>query len=98
MHGFIINKGWSGKNMVKKREQEKIELQQKVYEFLIEYITKNGFPPSLREIRDGMELKSTSSAYECLCMLQERGKIEVKYDTARAIKLVGYKFVKEENM
>ena len=84
--------------MVKKREQEKIELQQKVYEFLIEYITKNGFPPSLREIRDGMELKSTSSAYDCLCMLQERGKIEVKYDTARAIKLVGYKFVKEENM
>lgn len=71
--------------------------RQKVYDFLVEFVTENGYAPSLREICVGTGLKSTSSVYEHLLKLEDEGKIEMKRDySPRAIKLVGYKFVKME--
>lgn len=70
---------------------------EKVYDFLLEYIDKNGFAPSVREIGEEVGLKSTSSVVYHLSALEEEGRIEIKGNSPRAIKLVGYKLVKVED-
>lgn len=46
---------------------------QTVYNFTVEYIEDNGFPPSVREICSKCDIKSTASAYLYLERLKERG-------------------------
>ncbi len=70
--------------------------QQQIYDFIVSYIKENLYPPSVREIGDGVGLYSTSSVYEHLKSLERKGYIEVKENSPRAIKVNGYKFVKEE--
>lgn len=70
---------------------------EKVYDFLLEYIDKNGFAPSVREIGEEVGLKSTSSVVYHLSTLEEEGRIEVRENSPRAIKLVGYNYTKEGN-
>lgn len=81
------------KNQIKSTKSSK----EIVYDFLVEFITENMYTPSIREICEGTYLSSTSSVYNHLCKLEEEGKIEIKAHSPRAIKLVGYKFVKAEN-
>lgn len=66
--------------------------------FIIEYIKEHGYPPSVREIGDGTELKSTSTVYNHLKALLEEGRLETdaEFGTPRAIRVKGWKFVKEE--
>ena len=61
---------------------------------------KNGFPPSIREIAKAVGLKSTSGVYSHLKKLEEEGLIEIRGYSPRAIKILGYRFVKisEENL
>lgn len=70
--------------------------RQRVYDFLVEFITENCYAPCVREICVGTGLKSISGVYDYLLELKTMGKIEMKKNTSRAIKLVGYKFVKVE--
>lgn len=69
--------------------------RERVYNFIVEFIKKNGYSPSVREICVGTDLKSTSSVYSHLITLKMLGKIEMKENTPRTIRLVGYKVVKE---
>lgn len=71
--------------------------KEKVYNFLVKFITENLYAPTIREICEGTYLSSTSSVYNHLCKLEEEGRIEIKGNSSRAIKLVGYKFVKVED-
>ena len=75
-----------------------VHSRQKIYNFLVDYITKNCYAPSMREICDGTGLSSAGSVYNHLKILEIMGKIEIKPNTPRAIKLVGYKFVKMEGL
>ena len=68
-----------------------------VYDFIVKFITKNGYAPSVREICDGTDLKSTSSVYNHLMVLERMGKIHMKANKTRAISLVGYDFMKKES-
>ena len=74
----------------------KHETRYKVYDFLVDFFTKNGYAPSVREICSGVGLKSTSTVYGHLLALEDEGKIEIKENVTRAIKLVGYEFVKRQ--
>ena len=71
-------------------------VRQKMYDFLVDFFTQNGYAPSVREITKAVGLKSTSSTFSHLLRLEKEGKIEIRDKSPRAIKLVGYKFVKEE--
>ena len=55
-----------------KKVEEKLE---KVYQFTINYINENGFAPSVREICQKLDIKSTATAYSYLERLTERGLI-----------------------
>lgn len=80
--------------MDKELKEHGIESRQRVYDFLVDFITKNGYAPSVKEICDGIDLKSTSSVYNHLMVLERIGKIHMKANKTRAISLVGYNFVK----
>lgn len=69
---------------------------QKVYQYLVKYITKYGYAPTVRDICVGVGLKSTSSVYCQLRKLEEEGKIKMRGNSSRAIKVIGYEFVKKK--
>ena len=75
-------------------EKQEINSRQRVYNFLVNFITDNGYATPVREIAEGTDLKSTSSVHEQLLMLERLGKINVEKGKTRAIRLEGYKFVK----
>lgn len=77
-------------------KKEMTEVDCAVYKFLVDYMTENGYAPSYRELAAGVGIKSTSCIVEIIWRLQSMGKIQIKAKTPRAIKLVGYKLVKEE--
>ena len=70
--------------------------RKRVYSFLVEFIKKNGYSPSIREICIGTGLSSTATVYSHLERLKFMGMIDMKEKTSRTISLVGYKFVKTE--
>ena len=83
--------------MMGKERKKHGTTRQEVYNFIVGFVTENGFAPSVREICAGTGLKSTSSVHSHLLGLESEGKIEIKQGySPRAIKLVGYKFVKME--
>lgn len=77
-------------------KKEMGESEQKIYEYIKKYITEHMYAPSIREIGDAVGLKSTSSVDAQLKNLRNRGYIEFVPYTPRAIRLIGYKVVKDE--
>ena len=65
---------------------------------IVQYIGEHGYPPSVREIGAMVGLKSTSSVFAHMQRLITEGKLETDADlgTSRAIRVPGYKFVKDE--
>ena len=62
----------------------------------VDFMKKNGYAPSVREICVGTNLSSTKSVYMYLLKLEDEGKIEMKRKSTRAIKVIGFQFVKME--
>ncbi len=79
---------------IKNHMKSGIETRKKIYQFLVGYITDNLYPPSIREICEGVGLKSSSSVFRHLQTLEQMGKIEIRDWSPRAIKLIGYKIIK----
>lgn len=62
--------------------------QQEVYDFLVEKMKKYGYPPSIREICQGVGVKSTSTIHGHLSKLEEKGYIKRDSSKKRAIELL----------
>lgn len=77
-------KGKSAKNMALIKEK------------IISYIEEHGYAPTVREICEMTNLKSTSSVQNYLCKMFEEGELETdaKIGSSRAIRVPGYKYVK----
>lgn len=82
--------------MSKKTKQAKVTSRERIYNFLVDFIKKNGYSPSIREICAGTYLSSTTSVYNHLETLKLMGMIDMKENTSRSIRLVGYELVKVE--
>lgn len=67
-----------------KKIDEKIK---KVYEFTIDFINENGFPPSVREICSKLNIKSTATAYSYIERLKSQGLLDKSPLKKRAITL-----------
>ena len=61
--------------------------QLRVLEFLTDFTKEYGYPPSRREISNGLGLSSANSAQQHLDALVRRGKIELHVGIARGIKI-----------
>ena len=72
-------------------------IREKILNTIINYIMQNGYPPTVREICDRVGLASTSSVYTHLQKMDSLGMIELGDEgSPRAIRVPGYKYVKEE--
>jgi len=58
-----------------------------ILEWIREYTATRGFPPSLREIREGCSLSSTSVVSHYLRVLERLGEIAIAKNTARGIRV-----------
>ena len=63
--------------------------QRKVFNFLKDYISQNGYPPSVREICDATGAKSTSTVHAYLKTLEDEGYISRQSGLNRAIRVKG---------
>lgn len=64
---------------------ELTERQSDVFEYIKQFIVDNHYPPSVREICQGVGLKSSSTVHSHLVLLKEKGYISWKKDNTRTI-------------
>ncbi len=67
-----------------KKIDEKIN---QVYEFTVDFIHENGFPPSIRDICNKLKIKSTATAYSYVEKLKEKGILDKAPLKKRALTL-----------
>lgn len=65
------------------------ERQNEAYEFIRSYLDQYRRPPTLKEIGDGLGIRSTNGVYKLLQTLEEKGWIEREKHRARGIRLTG---------
>jgi len=63
------------------------KMQQKIYDYIVLSIQKQGYPPSVREIGEAVGLKSPSTVHFHLKNLEQAGMIEKREGKGRAIAL-----------
>ena len=61
------------------------ETQQRILEYIENYIEENGYPPSVREIGQAVDLKSTSTVHGHLNRLEKKGLLHRKAMKPRTI-------------
>lgn len=81
---------------MKTEKQNGTENRKKIYDYIVKYMTNNGYSPSVRDICQGTNLKSTSTVYRHLLKLEQMGKIHMQEKKTRTICLIGYKLIKNE--
>ena len=62
--------------------------QTEILEYIKNYILSHGYPPSVRDICDGVNLKSPSSVHHHLSVLEEKGFINKSETSARSIEII----------
>ena len=69
--------------------------QQQIYDYILAFTAENGYPPSVREIGEALDLRSPSTVHFHLKGLEEAGVINKAEGKTRAISVPG-KAVAEE--
>jgi repressor LexA len=59
--------------------------QKEVLDFIVQFINEQGFPPSYREIADGLKLASPSTVHVHIQALRERGYLRANGGSAREL-------------
>lgn len=73
------------------------ETRRRILDFIIEYTTLHCYPPTIREIMEGVGLKSTSSTWLHINKMLASGMLEtdIEEPIVRALRVPGYQFVKK---
>lgn len=62
--------------------------QQKVYDFIEDFIINNNYPPTIREIASGVNLSSSATVHAHLKNLEKKNYIKIANNKNRTIELV----------
>ena len=62
--------------------------QRELYDFISEFVQKNGYSPSFDEIRIGMELNSLATVHKHITNLEKKGLLTRDYNRSRSIDLL----------
>ena len=73
------------------------EILNKVLKVIKIYLDEKGYPPSVRELKQEMDVSSTSTIHYYLSKLEEKGQIRRTNNKNRAIEIVKNYYEKEEN-
>lgn len=60
---------------------------EKVYHFIMDFINENGYAPTVRDICKGCDIKSTATPYQIMNRLVERGLLKKTGNKNRAVSL-----------
>ena len=72
------------------------QLRKRMLQAIIEYITRHGYPPTLREIGEAVGLHSSSAVHHHITWMIAEGMIETDDESSpRAIRIPGYEFHKK---
>lgn len=63
------------------------ERERRVYDFLCENIEKNGYSPSVRDIKTALAIKSTSTVHSYLERLDRKGYISKEQGKSRTVRI-----------
>lgn len=64
-------------------------LERRILDFIVEYLRRNTYQPSIREIGKRFDIRSTKTVSEYLQSLAEKGYIERDGSRSRAVRIVG---------
>lgn len=67
--------------------------QRQIYDFISQYIQKNGFSPTLKEMADALGVSSLATIHEHLQALEKKGVIKKTDGQKRSIELVDRTFI-----
>jgi len=62
--------------------------QRQVYDFIADFVQKNGYSPSYDEIRVGLELNSLATVHKHITNLEKKGLLRRDYNRSRSIDLL----------
>ena len=65
--------------------------QQEIWDFLVEYVDRSGYPPTVREIGEAVGLASPSTVHAHLANLERAGLLRRDPTKPRALELVGHR-------
>lgn len=66
----------------------KSDMQQRIYDYIAQFVAENGYPPSVREIGEAVGLKSPSTVHFHLKNMEEKGLINKDGHKGRAVSLI----------
>jgi repressor LexA len=78
-------------NRARRREVELTGRQQGIWDFLVEYVDRHGYPPTVREIGAAVGLASPSTVHAHLANLERAGLLRRDPTKPRALELVGHR-------
>lgn len=55
--------------------RDTLDKEERIYEYIMKHIEKTGYPPSIRDIRDAVGIKSTSTVHAYIERLENKGMI-----------------------
>lgn len=64
------------------------ERQSQVFDFVVDYVATNGFPPSRQEISQHFKFRSNNAAQEHLSKIEKKGWIQLTKGINRGIKIL----------
>lgn len=65
-------------------------LEQRVYQYMIDFLAENTYQPSIREIARKFRIKSTKTVSDLLHSLTSKGYIERDQSRSRGVRILGY--------
>ena len=71
--------------------------RQKIYDYIVTYTTEHLFPPTINEICNAVGVGSKQTVWHQLRKLEKLGLVELKRETNRGIKLIGFELKKIES-
>ena len=68
--------------------------EQRIVDYAAEYMIKNGYPPTVRDITAGLGFKSTSTVFEKLVKMRQEGIINYIDGSPRTLTVPGCCYVR----
>src|SRR5271163_96725 len=62
--------------------------QRQVYDFISDFVQKNGYSPSFEEIGEGLGLSSLATVHKHVSNLEEKGLLKRDYNCSRSIDIL----------
>jgi repressor LexA len=59
--------------------------QRQIYDFIADFVSRNGYSPSFEEIGDGMGLSSLATVHKHISNLEKKGLLKRDYNRSRSI-------------